>query len=294
MARARSGVIVVLLAAGALAPASPSAAQQAEPPEVEYLNPVEGPERPFSEAVRVGSMLYLSGEIGIDPVTGELVPGGIQPETRQTMENIEATLERYGSSMDRVVKCTAMLADIAEWPLLNEVYVTFFPSHKPARSAFAGTGLAQGARVEIECWATVDGTTGAVGSRARLAALWREYGEDLMLGDPEALADWFTEGARLLEPGRPDLIGRSAIHSFFVEAFEMATVREVRIDPVDVSGGEGRLWEWGRYEEVVQVDRMEPQRFTGRYTAVWREGSDGEWRIDFLMPSPDPGAAPSP
>ena len=108
---------------------------------------------PFSEAVRVGPLLFLSGQIGT--TADGLVPGGIGPETRQTLENIETTLERHGSSMDRVVKCTVFLADIAEWPAMNEVYVTFFPNDKPARSAVAGSGLALNSRVEIECIATV-------------------------------------------------------------------------------------------------------------------------------------------
>ena len=112
------------------------------------------PSLPFSEAVRVGSMLYLSGQIGTDS-TLRLVPGGIVPETRQTLENIRAVLERHGSSLDRVVKCTVMLADISEWGTVNSVYVTFFPGRKPARSALGANGLALGARVEIECWATV-------------------------------------------------------------------------------------------------------------------------------------------
>ena len=110
---------------------------------------------PFSDAVRVGNMLFLSGQIGTLPGEMEVIPGGIGPETRQTMENIKATLEANGSSMDRVVKCLVMMADIAEWPAMNEVYVTYFQDHFPARSAFAGTGLALGARVEIECWGTV-------------------------------------------------------------------------------------------------------------------------------------------
>ena len=80
---------------------------------------------------------------------------GIGPETRQTLTNIKNTLEANGSSMDRVFKCTVMLADIAEWPAMNEVYVTFFPGNKPARSAFGTSGLAMGARVEIECIATM-------------------------------------------------------------------------------------------------------------------------------------------
>ena len=90
------------------------------------------------------------------PNSDELISGGIGPETKQTMENISNVLEKYGSSMDKVVKCLCMLADISEWGDMSKAYVKFFPDHKPARSAFAGTGLALGARVEIECWATVN------------------------------------------------------------------------------------------------------------------------------------------
>lgn len=128
------------------------------PPEVEYLTSeaTAALNLPFSEAVRVGNLLYLSGQIGTLPGTTTLAPGGIQAETKQTMENIKAVLEANGSSMDRVVKVTVMLADIAEWPALNEVYVTYFTKNKPARSAFAGSGLAFQARCEIEVIATVD------------------------------------------------------------------------------------------------------------------------------------------
>ena len=107
---------------------------------------------PFSEAVRVGDMLYLSGQLGTDS-TGQLVPGGIGPETRQALGNIAAALTRHGSSPQRVVKCTVMLADITEWAAMNEVYVAFFGSHRPARSAFGSSGLALGARLELECTA---------------------------------------------------------------------------------------------------------------------------------------------
>jgi reactive intermediate/imine deaminase len=124
-------------------------------PTVEYLTSDASANRPFSEAVRVGNWLILSGKLGIDPETGALPPGGIQPETKQTMENIKRTLEKYGASLDQVVKCTVMLADISEWSAMNEVYVTYFPNHKPARSAFGTSGLARGARLEIECWAVV-------------------------------------------------------------------------------------------------------------------------------------------
>ena len=113
-------------------------------------------ELPFSKAVRVGDMLYLSGELGVKPDTIELVAGGIGPETRQTMENIQATLRSNGLGMEKVVKCLVMLADINEWAAMNEVYRTFFKAPFPARSAMGTSGLALGARVEIECMARMD------------------------------------------------------------------------------------------------------------------------------------------
>ncbi len=116
---------------------------------------MEDMDLPFSAAVRVDNTLYLSGALGYDREAGALVEGGIQPETRKTLENISATLAAFGSSMDKVVKCTVFLADIAEWGAMNEVYTTFFPN-KPARSALGASGLALGARVEIECIAVVD------------------------------------------------------------------------------------------------------------------------------------------
>jgi len=120
--------------------------------DVEYLQEpgTEDLGLPFSSAVRVGNTLYLSGNIGVVPGTMQLAEGGIQGETRQTMDNISQTLESFGSSMDRVVKCTVFLADIGEWGAMNEVYRTYF-SNMPARSALGASGLALGARVEIEC-----------------------------------------------------------------------------------------------------------------------------------------------
>jgi 2-iminobutanoate/2-iminopropanoate deaminase len=108
---------------------------------------------PFSAAVRVGPMLYLSGQLGTDSAA-RIVPGGVAAETRQALENIKRLLEANGSSLDGVVKCTVMLADIREWGDMNQVYVTYFPRHRPARSAFGTSGLALGGRVEIECMAT--------------------------------------------------------------------------------------------------------------------------------------------
>lgn len=128
------------------------------PPSIEFLNSgkVTPTTLPFSEAVRAGNTLYLSGQIGIKPGTLELVPGGIQAQSRQTLENIRTTLETHGYAMSDVVKCTVMLADIAEWAAFNEVYKTFFAPPYPARSALGANGLALGARVEVECIAVRD------------------------------------------------------------------------------------------------------------------------------------------
>lgn len=108
---------------------------------------------PFSDAVRAGGLLILSGQVGNLPGSLQLAQGGIRAEARQALENVKRILEANGSGMDRVVKCTVMMADIAEWADFNEIYVTYFPGHKPARSAFGANGLAVGARVELECWA---------------------------------------------------------------------------------------------------------------------------------------------
>lgn len=126
-------------------------------PDVAYLNMpgMEGLDLPFSSAVKVDNTLYLSGNLGNIPGTLDLAEGGIQGETRQTMENISAVLEQFGSSMDKVVKCTVFLADMAEWGAMNEVYKTYF-ADPPARSALGASGLALGARVEIECIAVVE------------------------------------------------------------------------------------------------------------------------------------------
>jgi 2-iminobutanoate/2-iminopropanoate deaminase len=106
---------------------------------------------PFSEAVRAGEFLILSGQIGNAPGTAAPVPGGIAAEARQAMENVKAVLVRHGSSLDEVVKCSVFLADMSEWPAFNDVYRGYFPNHFPARSALGASGLAKGARVEMEC-----------------------------------------------------------------------------------------------------------------------------------------------
>ena len=123
-------------------------------PEIEFYPLPAGMKLPFSEAVRVGSMLYLSGQMGVDG-SAKLVAGGIEAETRQIFENVRAVLERHGSSLDRVVKCLVMLADMGEWSAMNRVYLEFFKGPLPARSAFGANGLALGGRVEIEVIAVV-------------------------------------------------------------------------------------------------------------------------------------------
>lgn len=112
---------------------------------------VIGGNLPFSEAVRVGDTLYLSGMLGVKPGTMELVSGGIEAEARQAMENIRQVLGHYDLGLDDLVKCTVMMADIGEWGQFNQVYSTFFGEHYPARSAFGATGLGLNARVEIDC-----------------------------------------------------------------------------------------------------------------------------------------------
>lgn len=142
-------LVVVVLLAGCEAEVTAS-------PDVAYLQApgTEDMDLPFSSAVRVDNMLYLSGSIGLVPGTRQLAEGGIQDETRQALENISQTLQTFGSSMDKVVKCTVFLADMREWGAMNDVYRTFFPN-PPARSALGTSGLALNSRVEIECIAVV-------------------------------------------------------------------------------------------------------------------------------------------
>jgi len=125
---------------------------------MEYINSpaAKAVKLPFSQAVRVGDVLYLSGALGNKPGTLELVPGGMAAEARQTMENIGAVLRENGLSFRDVFKCTVMLADMSKWADFNKVYIGYFePDRLPARSAFGANGLALGAQVEVECCAYV-------------------------------------------------------------------------------------------------------------------------------------------
>ncbi|TAH45736.1 MAG: RidA family protein [Gammaproteobacteria bacterium] len=125
----------------------------AESPRIEFLNSgkVIPTTLPFSEAVKVGDTIYLSGQIGVVPGTLKLAAGGLGPEARQAMNNIKSTLEAHGYSMADLVKCTVMLADMRRWAEFNDIYKTFFDRRFPARSAFGANGLALGAQVEVEC-----------------------------------------------------------------------------------------------------------------------------------------------
>ena len=124
--------------------------------DVEYLNMpgIEGSGLPFSSAVRAGDTLYLSGVIGVTPGTLQ-VPDTIEEEARYAMEEIKTVLQAFGSSMDRVVKCTVFLADETERDAFNAVYMSYFDK-LPARSGVTVKGLALGAKAEVECIAIVD------------------------------------------------------------------------------------------------------------------------------------------
>lgn len=113
-----------------------------QPAAPEYMNP--NPRAPYSEGVRYGGLIYLAGK------TGGAGEPGVQAETRRTLTAIKDALERFGSSMDKVVKCTVFLVDMAEWGAMNEVYAEFFPGNKPARTT-VGISLNGDTRVEIEC-----------------------------------------------------------------------------------------------------------------------------------------------
>ena len=109
---------------------------------------------PFSDAVEVDGVLYLSGDIGANDAGTGVVPGGIEAETRRIFQRMEARLAKHDLTFDDVFKCTVMLEDMSEWPAFNAIYAEYFKEGRyPARSAFGTNGLALGAKVELECWA---------------------------------------------------------------------------------------------------------------------------------------------
>jgi len=152
----RSMVMVVILAgllpalsvAAAAPPSSAAAHPQFYPSPDPALKAL-----PFSEAVRAGDFLLVSGQIGSQPGKLALVPGGMPAQAKQAIENVRGVLQRHGANLGDVVKCTVMLADMKDWPAFNAVYQQYFKPRFPARSAFGANGLALGAQVELECMA---------------------------------------------------------------------------------------------------------------------------------------------
>lgn len=110
---------------------------------------------PYSQAVKTGKLLFVSGIMGLNPATGHLVPGGIKAETEQTLKNLQAILTAAGATPKNVVKATVYLLDMADFATVNEIYAKTFGEEPPARACVAVIGLAKGARVEIEAIATL-------------------------------------------------------------------------------------------------------------------------------------------
>ncbi len=106
---------------------------------------------PYSQAVTAGGFVFTAGQLGFDPATMQIVGGGVEAETRQVLTNLKAILEAAGSGLDRVVKTTVFMQDLAEFTAMNAVYAEFFPNNPPARSTFQVAALPRGGRVEIEC-----------------------------------------------------------------------------------------------------------------------------------------------
>jgi len=112
---------------------------------------------PYSQATTHGDLVFTAGQVALDPVTMEVVPGGVTEQTEQVFKNLKAVLESAGSGFDRVLKTSVFLIDMADFAAMNEVYAKYFGTHRPARSTVAVSGLPRGVRVEIDCVA-VSGT----------------------------------------------------------------------------------------------------------------------------------------
>jgi 2-iminobutanoate/2-iminopropanoate deaminase len=111
---------------------------------------------PYSQAIKAGGFVFTAGQIPLDPETMQLVPGGIKEQTERVMQNLEAVLTAAGSSFDRVVRTTCYLADLADFPLFNEIYGSRFGSESPGRSTVQVAKLPLGALVEVDCIALTD------------------------------------------------------------------------------------------------------------------------------------------
>lgn len=111
---------------------------------------------PYSAGVRVGNLVFTAGQIGLDPASGEIVPGGIEAETHRVFQNLREILEAAGSSLDKVVKTTVFLRDMADFVRMNVVYAEYFKGNYPARSTVQAAGLPKGVAVEIEAIAYLE------------------------------------------------------------------------------------------------------------------------------------------
>ena len=123
----------------------------------EIVTSSEAPEAigPYSQAVRADGLLYCSGQVPLDPLSGDLVPGDVGEQTRRCLLSLRAVLEAGGSGLDQVVKVTAYLTDMGDFPQFNEVYSEFFTNDPPARATVGVAALPKGARVEVDCIALV-------------------------------------------------------------------------------------------------------------------------------------------
>ena len=118
-------------------------------------NAAPGAVGPYVQGVRAGNLLFVSGQIALDPATGTLVDGGIEDQTRRVMENLAAILEAGGSGLDRVVKATVYLTDLGSFEAMNRVYGSYFPGETPARVCVEVSRLPRNSSVEIDAIATV-------------------------------------------------------------------------------------------------------------------------------------------
>lgn len=120
-------------------------------PEIVSTEAAPGAIGPYSQAVKAGGFVFCSGQIPIDPETGEFVSGGVAEQTEQVLKNLTEVLKAAGSSLENVVKTSVFLADMSDFAAMNEVYGRYFDSNKPARATVQAAGLPRDARVEIDC-----------------------------------------------------------------------------------------------------------------------------------------------
>jgi 2-iminobutanoate/2-iminopropanoate deaminase len=141
--------LAILVAAFSFSCAEKAAVNTESPRKVITL-PSTPEKRPYSPAIEAGNMLFVSGQIAIDPETGKLIEGDIEDQTRQVLENLKTIIQKGGYKMEQVVKCTVLLSDISFYAAVNKIYMEYFPADPPARMAFAVKDLPMGALIEID------------------------------------------------------------------------------------------------------------------------------------------------